>query len=341
MSARLLFPSELLTISAMQRTKSQFSRILALDQQIRAGKYPNCILFSDEWEVSRKTVQRDIDFLRDQLGAPIEYCRQRKGFFYSDKNWFIPALNLQEGDLVNLLIAVKAAEQYRGTPVAEHLQNICSKIAELLPEQVSVDPELLYIGFSFTAPPARVISQTVWKTLVRGLLSRQMLRINYAGKQKTFDVCPYHLANLHGEWYLFVGFDDSDDIRQLAVGRIDKVSLLAKNFAVPNSFDAKKMLNETFQRFAGDNQAHTVKVVFDKEVAPWVLERQWHPEQEVKTRRDGSVELSFRAKGLFEVMRWLLAWGCHVTVKGPKELRDMLNDEIRAMSKRLQMTERA
>jgi predicted DNA-binding transcriptional regulator YafY len=335
MTVRLLFPCELLTIGTMQRTKSQFSRILALDQQIRTGKYPNCILFAEEWEVSQKTVQRDIDFLRDQLGAPLEYSRERKGFFYSDANWFLPAMNLQEGDLVNLLIAVKAAEQYRGTPVAEHLQSICSKIAELLPEQISVDPELLYAGFSFTAPPARTISPPVWKTLVRGLLSRRMLRLHYAGKQKPFDVCPYHLANLQGEWYLFVGFDDSADIRQLAVGRIDQAVLLPNPFTIPESFDAEKLLNETFQRFAGDNLAHAVKVVLDKEVAPWVLERQWHPEQEVTPRRDGSVELSFRAKGLFEVMRWLLAWGCHVTVKSPKELRDMLNDEIHAMAARL------
>jgi predicted DNA-binding transcriptional regulator YafY len=339
MTVRLLFSCELLRIETMQRTKSQFSRILALDRQIRAGNYPNCILFADEWEVSRKTVQRDVDFLRDQLGAPLEYSRERKGFFYSDENWFLPALNLQEGDLVNLLIAVKAAGQYRGTPVAEHLQSICGKIAELLPEQISVDPELLYAGFSFTAPPTRAISPPVWKALVRGLLSRRMLRLHYAGKQKPFDVCPYHLANLQGEWYLFVGFDDSADIRQLSVGRIDQAVLLPKPFAVPETFDAGKLLNETFQRFAGDNQAHAVKVVFDKEVAPWVLERQWHPEQKVKTRLDGSVELSFRAKGLFEVMRWLLAWGCHVTVKSPKELRNMLNDEIRAMAQKLQTAE--
>ena len=54
----------------MTRTKSQFSRILALDQQLRDGKHPNCLSFAGEWEVSQKTVQRDIDFLRDQLGAP-------------------------------------------------------------------------------------------------------------------------------------------------------------------------------------------------------------------------------------------------------------------------------
>jgi predicted DNA-binding transcriptional regulator YafY len=34
-----------------------------------------------ELEVDRKTVQRDIDFMRDRLGYQIEFCHQRNGWF--------------------------------------------------------------------------------------------------------------------------------------------------------------------------------------------------------------------------------------------------------------------
>ena len=74
----------------MERSKSQFPRLLELDRRIRSKEYPNCLTFSEEYEVSQKTIQRDIDFLRDQLGAPIEYDRDRKGFYYTDQNWFLP-----------------------------------------------------------------------------------------------------------------------------------------------------------------------------------------------------------------------------------------------------------
>jgi len=101
----------------MKRAKSQFARLLELDARIRAGKHPNCLTFAADWEVSQKTVQRDIDFLRDQLGAPIEYDRHRKGYHYADKNWFLPSLSLSEGDLFDLLVASRALEQHSAPPI--------------------------------------------------------------------------------------------------------------------------------------------------------------------------------------------------------------------------------
>jgi Ankyrin repeats (3 copies) len=71
----------------MNRTKPQLHRLLALDRLIRSGKYPNALTFARKWEVSQKTVQRDIEFLRDMLGGPLEYDRVRKGYYYSDPQW--------------------------------------------------------------------------------------------------------------------------------------------------------------------------------------------------------------------------------------------------------------
>src|ERR1039458_9186841 len=90
-------------MNSMERTKTQFSRLLELDQRIRRRGYPNCLTFAEEWEVSQKTVQRDIDYLRDMLVAPIEYDRDRKGFYYINQNWFLPSLSMSEGDLLAVL----------------------------------------------------------------------------------------------------------------------------------------------------------------------------------------------------------------------------------------------
>ena len=83
----------------MKRNKPQFSRLLELDRSIRAGKYPNCLSFSAEYEVSQKTVQRDIDYLKYQLGAPLEYDRGKQGYYYTTSSWFLPSLSLSEGSL--------------------------------------------------------------------------------------------------------------------------------------------------------------------------------------------------------------------------------------------------
>ena len=51
----------------MKRSKSQFSRLLEVDGQIRAGEYANCLTFAAEWEVFEKRVEREIDLVGVEL----------------------------------------------------------------------------------------------------------------------------------------------------------------------------------------------------------------------------------------------------------------------------------
>ena len=145
----------------VKRTKSQYARLMELDRKIRDGGYPNCLTFAESWGVSQKTVQRDIDFLRDQCGAPIAYERERKGFYYEDKSWWLPSVTLSEGELMGVLLAARVAEQYRGSPVAKQIERTFAKLVEMLPTKVSVNPALLYDRFTFTAPPAKPIDEKV------------------------------------------------------------------------------------------------------------------------------------------------------------------------------------
>ncbi len=69
--------------------KSQMTRILEFDRQVRDGEYPNSLRFSVDYEVSQRTVLRDIEYIRDQLGAPLQYDTARRGFHYTD-DWDLP-----------------------------------------------------------------------------------------------------------------------------------------------------------------------------------------------------------------------------------------------------------
>ena len=122
------------------------------------------------------------------------------------------------------------------------------------------------------------------------------------------------------------------ELRQFAIPRIQTAKLTSDRFEVPADFHPNKFLSVTFGRFAhGGTKAYTVKLLFDKEVAPWVLERQWSVKQTLKQQTNGQVELSFPAAGLYEVSRWVLAWGHRVRVLAPKELKDMVRNEIKQM----------
>jgi predicted DNA-binding transcriptional regulator YafY len=177
------------------------------------------------------------------------------------------------------------------------------------------------------------VSSNVWKNVVQGLENRQLIEIQYRNwsGEKSARVAPVHLANLQGDWYLFVQYEGFDNFRQLALARIQSVKLLSKKAEIKGTFDPKKELANTFSKFAGENKAFKVTVQFDSEIAVSVLERQWHPEQKVKNLKDGGVEISFEAKGDIEIKRWVMAYGRYAKVKSPKWLKDDIAEEITAM----------
>jgi len=69
--------------------KNHLERILYIDTAIRNKVYPAKKRFVEHFEVSAKTIERDFEYLRDRLGAPLEYSNERRGYYYTDENYFL------------------------------------------------------------------------------------------------------------------------------------------------------------------------------------------------------------------------------------------------------------
>ncbi len=318
----------------MNRCKTQVERLLEIDRLLQADKYPNCSKLSKQFEVATKTVHRDIEFMKYRLAAPIEYDKHKKGYYYENSTFMLPALSMSEGELTALLFASRTLSEYQGTPVAKKIRDLFSKLSDMLPEAISVTPGDLYSQFTVVSPPAIPVKPRIWESVVKALLQKRMLEIEYEGKPDSYRIKPLHLANLHGDWYLFVQFEGYDNFREIALGRIKQLKLLTQTFEDPG-FDKDEHLSATFRNYAGSQKAYQVKLLFSPTVARRVTEREWHFSQTVTKKKNGAIELQFDAKGLEEVKRWILSWGQHCTVHAPLTLRKMVAEEIRAMYKKL------
>ena len=56
-------------------------RMWRIHEYLAANEYPNCSGLAREFEVSHKTVARDVEYMRDHFGLPIEYDSHKRGFF--------------------------------------------------------------------------------------------------------------------------------------------------------------------------------------------------------------------------------------------------------------------
>jgi predicted DNA-binding transcriptional regulator YafY len=92
-----------------------WARVLWLDRELREGRYPSLRDLQEEFDISRRAAFNTVDYLRYSLGAPLEYCRKRKGYRYEDPTYALPSVFLQEGELLALLLAEEVTRQYLGT----------------------------------------------------------------------------------------------------------------------------------------------------------------------------------------------------------------------------------
>ena len=59
------------------------SRIQGLHRKILSRSYPNARLLAERFGISHRQAQRDVDYLKNELGAPIDYHFGKRGFFYT------------------------------------------------------------------------------------------------------------------------------------------------------------------------------------------------------------------------------------------------------------------
>jgi predicted DNA-binding transcriptional regulator YafY len=317
-------------------SRPPLERMMRLHAALKARRFPNCQKIGAELEVSAKTIQRDIDFMRYRLGLPIDYHPQEFGFYYTEPVTAFPNIEVSEGEIAALLVAQKALAQYEGTPFERPLQSAFRKLTDGLKDRVSFSWSDLEDAISFRSAGASVADIELFELVSKGVLRcvelgfeyRKLNRDDYEPRQ----VRPYHLGCLEQQWYLFAEDLERRQLRTFALPRMRKVRLTSKGFRRPADFSIAQVLSGSFGvHSAGKKQR--IQIRFDPFSARLVAERKWHESQRVREEADGSMILELQLGGLEEVERWILSWGKHARVLAPKELATRIREEATAIAK--------
>ncbi len=318
-------------------SRPPLERMLRLHERMKAGAFPNCRTLAGEFEVSTKTIQRDIEFMRDRLRLPIEYHALRFGFYYTQPVEAFPSVEVSEGELVALLVAQKALEQYRGTSFEKPLAAAFGKITAGLRGGVVFDGGAPGEAFSFRNIGASVADLELFDLLSQAVLRSREVRFEYrklapAAQPEWRTVCPYHLTCVENLWYL-VGLDRGrGQIRTFALPRFGRAEETGCEFTRPADFDPEAYFSNSFGIFRGEGR-YRVRIRFTGVAARLVAEREWHPTQKLATSGDGQeAELELEVNSLTEVERWVLGWGRNATVLEPPELVARLRATAKALA---------
>lgn len=305
----------------------RLQRIYGLHRILVSHKLPVAhATLQEKLECSRATVSRIIQELRFYFNAPLEYNRERNGYYYDLKEgetFELPGLWFSAAELQALLTVQQLLESAQPGLLDSQLKPLRERIEKLL-----VSGQL---GSGEVAKRVRILRMAGrnvagdhFQTVAGALLQRNRLHIQYFGRganQETQrEISPQRLIHYRDNWYLDAYCHARNGLRSFAVERIHQAQMLkqaARN--VP-----EKQLDGHFAAaygiFAG-TPAHTAVLRFTPERARWVAEEQWHPQQEGRFLEDGSYELQIPYSDPRELVMDILKYGPDVEVLGPEELR--------------------
>lgn len=319
----------------MRRARPPLVRMQHIDRELRNNRYPNCTRLAGHFEVSSKSIQRDIDFMRDMLQAPIEYDPRRKGYFYRETWNFDPAAVLDRQEAEALAATSRVLAQYRGTPWYEDVSSAIEKLRQYLPFSCSGDS--LFDICSFDSPvPVPAVDQEKFSMIEQAIRHRLKVCMNYQSASRQVitrrTVHPYRLHyDQSGDfWYLIAWCEYRKAIRTFALSRAEHMVQTGDTFTIPATFRIDKYLEKNFNHTRGP-ETHNIAIRFTPYQSQWIREHRWHPSQHIREHEDGSLTLTLDVSALEAVKRWVLRYGAQAEVLEPPELRRMVKIEVSEM----------
>jgi len=312
-------------------------RLQTIHHEIKEGRRPNATGLAGTLGVSSKTVQRDLDYLRNELDAPIEFDREENGYFYSRSDYVLPFLPVDGRDLFSIGVAAQVLSLLGGTPLARDLKRCYERLAELMPPAVRLRPEIVMEKLAMRAAAFRPVKEETWQAVAESLQRGVALSIRYhrpgeaPGDPRV--VKPYALV-LAGRDWMVLAQDDSDDVvKNFYLARIESAKPTGQRYAIPRGFDPEEHFRDTFGIFVGTEKRFRFRVRFSKDVSEEVRELQWHPKQKIETGDDGEAILELPAQSVKEARRFVLGYGKDATAIAPPELVEDLRRETAALQR--------
>jgi predicted DNA-binding transcriptional regulator YafY len=251
---------------------------------IKTGRYPNRTKLAETIEVTTKTIQRDIDYMRYQMSVPIEFDYARGGYYFTKPMTELPLFQLTEAELVSVFVAQKALEAYKGTAFEQPLRTAFQKLqaatgsANVSASWEDFDSAISFRHFNAYLPDARIFSE-----LAKAIRNEEVVEFGYkkldakAYEKRTVE--PSHLACVSGQWYL-LGHDRTRKARRIFVlARMQKVSGTAYKFSNPRPAEAEiqRLFQNSFQIWQSENaDLEQIVLRFSGRTAQLVRERNWH-----------------------------------------------------------------
>lgn len=305
---------------------SQLERIYAFHQKLKNNRFPNARTLVEEFELSRATAHRDINYLRDRLLAPLAFNSAQNGYYYTDNDFTLPFEDSPK--LLFFMGLLKKMADEAGLANLPEMNKLEKRLSQLIApgyERLMENVLCQWIEVENLAP-------AIFESIIEAVLQKKYLEILYTSanaqeSKRTLE--PLQLINYQGSWYLLAYCYMREDHRMFHMARIANAAtgkrLERQSHPVPESY-----LDDAFGIFTGMTRYHA-KILFTGTAAEMVRRQHWHKKQTIEQCENGII-LTLPVTDDREVMMKILQYGSMAKVLEPDSLQKRVSNEAKQMA---------
>ena len=298
--------------------------------------------------LSDSSVRRDFRYMRDELGAPLEYEKKSNGWHYT-KPFKLPAEAFSDDEILYLklirgLVNQNSNDDFLYKSFDKLLNKITPEKAAGEPKNAVVEPvkTTLQDRFYIAPRPKQLIDEGVVEKILEAIKNNYLLDFNYFSKwepeERHRKIMPFQLVFDTGSLFLYgAGSKTPENPRLFKLSKIHALELVkSRTFELPANFRFREDFEEgRFGAFQYD-EAYDFKIEFSGEARSTVRECVWSDNQEIEENQQAdTTTISFTSSQWIPIFRWLLSFGENACPLEPDWLVEQWKESIRKMSEKL------
>ena len=192
-------------------TKYNIQRIKRLLAMLKENRYPNYPRFLAEmkrqdiagaYNLSARTLQRDIAFLKSEYRAPIEYDYERRGYYLTDPDWSVDIPLLDDSEMRAAVLGARLAENLMPAPVKQQMRSAVDTL--LAVNDKGMDEKAVLLSLVALGSHAAVKPE-VFRVIFDAWQKHRCVKVKYNPVTESESerlIEPHALAFYEGNWYI-------------------------------------------------------------------------------------------------------------------------------------------
>ena len=289
-----------------------------------------------ELEVSRATLTRDLQYLRDRMNAPIVFDRDSGGYRFDkagkNQSHELPGVWFSEQEIHALLTMNQMLAELDDSGIlARHLQHLHDRLQKMLAGAGQIRQDFTR-RIKVIGTARRRSAGKFFGIIAGALLNRKQLSVLYAGRasnvRRDRRLSPQRLVHHRHTWYLDAWCHEAEALRTFSLDSFESAVILDQHAEKLSLLRIEDELDGAYGIIRG-GQIRWATLVFSAHAARWVANEEWHPQQQGRRLKDGRYELKVPYADPTELAMDVLRHGEEVVVASDSpELRALVAKKL-------------